>query len=82
VRWDGPAFRAGLSGEDQVISVNMQTYRVDRMEAAITANATGAKPISLMLKRDDDNRVVSLDVRGGLRYPQLEPIEGALTAWR
>jgi predicted metalloprotease with PDZ domain len=76
VRWDGPAFRAGLSGEDQVIAVNMQTYSVERMEAAVTANATGAKPINLMVKRDDDYRVVLLDVRSGLRYPQLEAIDG------
>jgi predicted metalloprotease with PDZ domain len=76
VRWDGPAFRAGLSGEDQIIAVNMQSYSVDRMEAAITANVSGTKPVSLMVKRDDDYRVVPLDVRGGLRYPLLEPIEG------
>lgn len=76
VRWEGPAFRAGLSGQDQVVAVAMQAYSVDRMEAAITFNGTSNTPVSLLVKRDDDYRLVTLDVKSGLRYPQLEAIEG------
>ncbi|MBL0148578.1 MAG: hypothetical protein IPP87_07530 [Ideonella sp.] len=77
VSWDGPAFRAGLAPRDQVVAVGMQAYTGDRLEAAITANRDGSRPVSLLVKRDDEYRVVNLDVRTGLRYPKLERIEGA-----
>lgn len=77
VAWDGPAFRAGLSQRDQVVAVGMQGYTDDRLEAAIAANRDGSHPISLLIKRDDQYRVLSLDVRTGLRYPKLERIDGA-----
>jgi hypothetical protein len=47
------------------------------MEAAMRANREGAKPVELLLRRDDDYRSLSLDVRGGPRYPKPARIEGS-----
>ncbi len=55
----------------------MQSYSVERLEAAIAANKDGAKPNERLVKRDDDYRVVTFDTRTGLRYPVLERIEGS-----
>jgi predicted metalloprotease with PDZ domain len=76
VVWDGPAFRAGLAPQDQIVAVAMRAYSGDRLEAAIAANQDGSRPIDLLVKHDDEYRSVKLDVRTGLRYPALEPIAG------
>ena len=76
VSWGGPAFEAGMSEGEQIVAVAMQAYSVERIEAAITANKDGQRPVSLLVKRDDDYRVVTLDVRTGLRYPALARIDG------
>ncbi len=75
--WAAPAFCAGMSGEDTVVAVHSQAYSAERMEAAMRANREGAKPVELLLRRDDDYRSLTLDVRGGPRYPKPARIEGS-----
>jgi predicted metalloprotease with PDZ domain len=75
VRWDGPAFKAGIGSGTTVVAVNGLAYDKDVLDEAVTAAKTGA-PIELMLRDFDIYRTVKLDYRGGLRYPHLERIEG------
>jgi predicted metalloprotease with PDZ domain len=75
VRWDGPAFKAGIGSGTTVVAVNGLAYDKDVLDEAVTAAKTGA-PIELMLRDFDIYRTVELDYRGGLRYPHLERIEG------
>jgi predicted metalloprotease with PDZ domain len=75
VLWDGPAFKAGLTVGDRIIAVNGIAYDADRLKTAITAAKAGP-PVSLIVKDGDHYRVVTVDYRGGLRYPRLERIEG------
>jgi predicted metalloprotease with PDZ domain len=76
VRWDGPAFKAGIGSGSTVIAVNGLAYDKDVLDDAVTAaKATGA-PIELMLRDFDIYRTIKLDYRGGLRHPHLERIEG------
>jgi predicted metalloprotease with PDZ domain len=77
VIWDGPAFEAGLDLADELISVNGMAFTADRLKAAIKAKA----PIKLIARSGDRYRDVTIDYRGGLRYPRLEKIgegEGGL----
>ena len=76
VQWDSPAFGAGLSTADKVIGVNMQAYTPDRIEAALVANKDGRKPVELLLRRDDELRIVRFDVRTGPMHRTLLRIDG------
>jgi len=76
VRWDSPAFNAGIGSGATLVAVNSQAYDDDVLEDAVKAAKDGKAPIELMLKEFDRYRTVSIDYRGGLRYPHLERIEG------
>jgi len=76
VAWNGPAFKAGLAGGAKLLAVDMREYKPERLAAAITANKDGSHPIELLVKDGEHYRVVSIDWRGGLRYPSLERIPG------
>lgn len=76
VRWESPAFQAGITIGDQLLAVNGRTYKAEAMAAAIKAAKTTPAPIQLLLKNGEVYRTVSIDYNGGLRYPKLERIEG------
>ena len=76
VQWDGPAFKAGLTNGGKLLAVNGIAYDAERLKEAITAARTGG-PLELLVKTGDHYKTVSLNYRGGLRYPRLERIEGA-----
>jgi len=76
VRWGSPAYDAGLSTAVELIAVDGQAYKVERLKAAITAAKTSKAPIQLLVKDGDFYRTVSIAYSGGLRYPKLERIDG------
>lgn len=76
VRWDGPAFNAGLGSGTQVIAVNGTAYDGDALEEAIKAAKASKAPIELLVKEFDRYRTVKIDYHGGLRHPHLVRIEG------
>lgn len=76
VRWDGPAFKAGISTGATVVAVNGQAYSSDGLKDAITAARTGTAPIQLLLKYQGNLQTVDVDYHGGLRYPHLVRVEG------
>ncbi len=76
VRWDSPAFDAGLGSGTQVIAVNGQACDKDTLADAIKAAKGGTAPIELLVKEFDRYRTVKIDWHGGLRYPHLERIAG------
>jgi predicted metalloprotease with PDZ domain len=77
VFWSSPAFDAGLTKGMTLLAVNDVAYKADRLEAAIRANTQGEAPIRLLVKDGERYRTVTIDWRGGLRYPRLERVEGA-----
>ena len=76
VRWDSPAFNAGLGSGTTVVAVNGQEYGKELLEDAVKAATTGKAPIQLLVKEFDRYRTVAIDYHGGLRYPHLERIKG------
>ncbi len=76
VRWDGPAFKAGISTGAALVAVNGQTYSSDVLKSAITAAKSRKAPIQLLLKYQGGYRTVSVDYHGGLQYPHLVRVEG------
>ena len=66
-----PAFNAGVVPGVKILAVNGIGYDMDGIKAAITAAKTGA-PLELLIQRGDRFESVTLNWRGGLRYPWLE----------
>ncbi|WP_430390931.1 M61 family metallopeptidase [Dyella sp. 20L07] len=71
VRWNGPAFKAGVSTGATVVAVNGETYSSDVLKSAITAAKNSKAPIQLLLKYQGGFRTVSVDYHDGLQYPHL-----------
>jgi predicted metalloprotease with PDZ domain len=76
VIWDSPAFKAGLTAGGRVLAVNGQTYDAESLRRAVTEAKTGPA-LSLIVRTGDHFDTVTIDYRGGLRYPRLERIPGA-----
>jgi len=76
VRWDGPAFDAGIGTGMTVVAVNDIAYGKDVLEDAIRDAKDGQAPIRLLVKGFDRYRTIDIGYHGGLRYPHLERVEG------
>lgn len=76
VRWDSPAFKAGIGPNMVVMAVNDRAYSSDLLEDAVKQAKTDKKPIRLLVKEFDTFRTIELPYYDGLRYPHLERIEG------
>ena len=76
VRWDSPAFDAGIGSGATIVAVNGQAYSKEVLEDAVKAAKGGNAPIDLLVKSFDRYRTVPVRWNGGLRYPHLERIEG------
>jgi predicted metalloprotease with PDZ domain len=76
VRWNGPAFKAGIGSGETLVAVNGQAYSTDVLQDAVKAAKGGNAPIQLLLKYHDKYRTVPVDYHGGLQYPHLERIKG------
>ncbi len=76
VQWNSVAFKAGMTPDMELVSVNGTAYSADALRKAIVAAEKGSEPIVLQLLRGDRYTTVSLDYHGGLRYPSLQRVEG------
>jgi predicted metalloprotease with PDZ domain len=75
VRWNGPAFKAGISPGGKLIAVQGREFTPDRLKDAIAATANGT-PLELLIKDAEVYRTYRVDYRDGLKYPHLERIAG------
>ncbi|MDW2982317.1 peptidase M61 [Rhodanobacter sp. KK11] len=76
VRWNGPAFKAGVSTGATLVAVNDTAYTRDVLKDAIAAAKGGKAPIQLLLKYQGAYRTVPVDYHDGLKYPHLVRVEG------
>jgi len=76
VRWNGPAFKAGIGSGGEVVAVNGQDYKASVLKQAITAAKDSKQPIELLIKYQGDYTAVPVDYHGGLQYPHLVRIKG------
>jgi predicted metalloprotease with PDZ domain len=76
VMWDGPAFNAGATVGATIVAINGVAYDSDLLKDTITDAKTTGAPIQLLLKRGDRYQTISINYRGGLRYPHLERVAG------
>lgn len=76
VRWDSPAFEAGLTSGWDIVAVNGRAASPKALADALTAAKDPASPVELMVRRGERFRTIRFDYTGGLRYPHLERIPG------
>jgi predicted metalloprotease with PDZ domain len=76
VLWDGPAFKAGLPRQGELIAVNGMVFTGERLREALLANKEGKAPVQLIVKDGERVRSFGFDFRQGPRYPRLERIDG------
>ncbi|MDE2052149.1 MAG: peptidase M61, partial [Gammaproteobacteria bacterium] len=76
VRWNGPAFKAGVSTGATVVAVNGREYTPEVMANAIERSEHGKDPIRLLLKYQGEYKTVAVDYHGGPQYPHLVRIDG------
>ena len=76
VRWNGAAFKAGVSTGATLVSVNGKAYTQDVLKDAITAAKSDKAPIQLLLKYQGGFKTVAVDYHDGLQYPHLVRVDG------
>jgi predicted metalloprotease with PDZ domain len=76
VRWNGPAFKAGVTTGATLVAVNGHAYKADVLKDAIVAAKTDKAPIQLLLKYQDEYRTVPVDYHDGLQHPHLVRVDG------
>jgi predicted metalloprotease with PDZ domain len=72
VRWEGPAYKLGLTPGTQIIAVNTIAFEGDRLKDAIKGAQKSGAAIEVLVKNGERYRTVRFDYREGLRYPRLE----------
>ncbi len=77
VLWGSPAYKAGVTPDMQIVSVNGTAYAPELLKKAILdAEKDTSKPITLVFLRGDEYKTIPMDYHGGLRYPSLQRIDG------
>jgi predicted metalloprotease with PDZ domain len=78
VRWESPAFKAGLTAGMDVVAFNNMSFDGERLKTAIRASKDDDAPFEFIVKQNDSFRTVRIDYHDGARYPRLERIRGSV----
>jgi predicted metalloprotease with PDZ domain len=76
VWWGSPAYKAGVTPDMEIVSVNGKAYTAPVLREAILAAEKGKQPLQLQFKRGDEYQSVSIPYFDGLRIPSLQRVEG------
>lgn len=75
VKWNGPAFKAGVASGGTLVAVNGREFSAERLKDAVAATSKG-QPLDLLVRTGDMYRTFRVDYRDGLKYPHLERVAG------
>jgi predicted metalloprotease with PDZ domain len=76
VRWNGPAFKAGLAPGMQLVAINGHPYSTAVLRSAIAQAQKSKKPLRITAKGDGVTADYTVDYDGGLKYPHLVRVPG------
>jgi len=76
VWWNSPAFKAGVTPDMQVVSVDGKAFTAEVLRGAILEAEKTKQPIELLFRRGDEYKSISIPYFGGLRIPSLQRVEG------
>jgi predicted metalloprotease with PDZ domain len=76
VRWNSLAFQMGLTEDMEIIAINGHTFSTEVLTELLKKSSQQAVDIELIVKIDDQVKVVKSSYQGGLRIPHLQRIKG------
>jgi predicted metalloprotease with PDZ domain len=76
VIWGSPAFKAGVTPDMLLVSVNGKEFSPDVLHDAILAAEQSKQPIQLQCKRGNVYTTFSIPYFDGLRLPSLQRVDG------
>jgi predicted metalloprotease with PDZ domain len=76
VWWNSPAFKAGVTPDMRIISVNGKSFTPQVLRDEILQAEQTKQPIQLQFRRGDDYKTVAVPYFNGLRVPSLERVAG------
>jgi predicted metalloprotease with PDZ domain len=76
VWWNSPAFKAGVTPDMHIVSVDGKAYTSKVLRDAIIEAENTRRPIELQFRRGEDYKSFSIPYYGGLRIPSLERVDG------
>ncbi len=76
VWWGSSAFKAGVTPDMTIISVNGTAYTEKLLTDAILAAEKDKKPIQLQFREGKEYKIFSIPYYDGMRYPSLQRVEG------
>jgi predicted metalloprotease with PDZ domain len=71
VRWDGPAFKAGLAPGMQLVAIDGHAFSAQTLRDAIVAARQTRKSLEIRASSDGNVKIYKVDYTGGLKYPHL-----------
>jgi predicted metalloprotease with PDZ domain len=72
VRYNGPAYKAGLAPGMKITAVDGHQFAVDVLKDSIDEAKSSSAPIALIVANGIDVHPYQIDYHDGLRYPHLE----------
>jgi predicted metalloprotease with PDZ domain len=75
VIWNGPAFKAGVSPDMRLVSVNGKEFSPEVLRDAILQAEASKQPLQLQFKRGNIFTTISLPYFDGLRIPSLQRVD-------
>ena len=76
VFWGSPAFKAGITPEMVLVSVNGTAYTANVLKDAILAAEKDKQPLQLQFRKDNRYWTATIPYYDGMRYPSLERVDG------
>jgi predicted metalloprotease with PDZ domain len=76
VWWDSPAFKAGVTPNMEIVSVNGTAFTAKVLTDAILAAEADKKPLQLQFREDKQYKTIDLPYYDGMRYPSLQRVDG------
>ena len=76
VWWNSPAYKAGVTPDMEIVSVNGEVYSAKALKKAIVDAEKDTKPIEIVFLRGEQFKTISFDYHAGLHYPSLQRVEG------
>jgi predicted metalloprotease with PDZ domain len=76
VWWGSPAFKAGITPNMLIVSVNGRAFSAQVLRDAVLEAEHTKQPLQLQFRRGDRYTTISLAYFNGLRIPSLQRVEG------
>ena len=76
VWWGSPAFKAGITPNMEIVSVNGTAYTSKILTDAILTAETDKKPLQLQFRDDKQYKTFVIPYYDGMRYPSLQRVDG------